>query len=194
MERQLQVFCCYAREDQPYLRKLKMHLSPYQRAGLIRVQTDIDISPGEEWEQKISQFLNTAHMILLLVSPGFIDSDYCYSKEMRRAMERHRAGEARVIPIILRPVDWKSSPLRILQALPSDALPITNWPHEDQAFFDVAQGIRSVIEKRIIQLQSRWIALFGYETQGGRTSVLWSNPAAFSLTEALLVWESAGGF
>src|SRR5450631_103615 len=110
MEKPLQVFCCYAREDQQYLLTLKKHLSPIQREGLIVVQADIDISPGEEWEQKISHYLNTAQIILLLISPDFMNSDYCYSQEMKRAMERHERGEARVIPVILRPILWQKTP------------------------------------------------------------------------------------
>ena len=126
----LQVFCCYAREDQPYLFLLKKHLKSLERRGLITLQADIDVSPGEEWEQKISYYLNTAQIILLLISSDFMASDYCYSKEMMRAMERHDAGEACVIPIILRPVYWKEAPFSKLQVLPTRGEAVTNWPGE----------------------------------------------------------------
>jgi len=80
MERPLQIFCCYAREDQPFLLMLKRHLSTIQRAGLIALQADIDVSPSEEWEPKISHYLNTAQMILLLISADFLNSDYCNAR------------------------------------------------------------------------------------------------------------------
>src|SRR5205085_8297896 len=89
--------------------------------------------------------LNTARIIILLISTDFIASDYCYSIEMTRALERHKAGEARVIPIILRPTDLKNSPFSRLQALPKDAKPITRWKDRDDAFLNVAEGIRQAI-------------------------------------------------
>jgi chaperonin GroEL len=155
MEKSLQVFCCYAREDQPFLMTLKKHLLPLQREGLITVQADIDISPGEEWEQKIGYYLNTAQIILLLLSPDFMASDYCYSKEMKRAMERHGLGEAYVIPIILRPTHWSQTMLGKLQALPTNAEPLTSrhWDTPDEAFFDVVGGIEKAVKELISRSQ-----------------------------------------
>jgi len=98
------LFFCYAHEDEELLNKLKRHLWPLQRQELIAVWHDRDISAGTEWEHEISQHLNSAHIILLLVSPNFMYSEYCYGVEMKRAIERHQRGEARVIPIIVRPV------------------------------------------------------------------------------------------
>src|SRR5438067_12626282 len=113
----VEIFCCYARKDQELLQILKAHLMPLQRQGLITIWSDTDINAGEEWEEEIRQHLTTAQIILLLVSPDFMASEYCYSNEMQRAMERHSLGEAKVIPIILRPVYWQSAPIGKLQAL-----------------------------------------------------------------------------
>jgi hypothetical protein len=100
----VKIFCCYAREDEALLNKLKSHLRSLQREGLIDVWHDRNISAGSVWEKEISEQLNDAQVILLLISPDFMNSDYCYSIEMKRAIERHECGEACVIPIILRPV------------------------------------------------------------------------------------------
>jgi hypothetical protein len=142
------IFFCYAHEDEPLLKKLKSHLRSLQRGGLIEVWHDRDSSAGTEWEQEIKAQLNTAQIILLLVSPDFMDSDYCYGIEMKRAMERHERGEARVIPVILRRVYWEGAPFGKLQALPTDAKPITSheWQSQDDAFYDVAKGVREAIE------------------------------------------------
>jgi hypothetical protein len=86
-------------------------------------------------------------LILLLVSADFLASDYCYGEETYRAMQRYRQREARVIPIILRPCDWEHSLFSVLQALPIGAKPITLWPHQDKAFYDVVQGIHQVIKE-----------------------------------------------
>ena len=141
------IFFCYAHEDEALLRKLKAHLIPLQRQRVIDLWHDRDISAGSEWEQEISRHLNAAQIILLLVSPDFMASDYCYGIEMQRALERHQRGEARVIPIILRPVYWQGI-LGTLQALPTDAKPITSneWHSQDDAFYDVAKGILEAIE------------------------------------------------
>jgi len=146
----VRIFCCYAHEDEWLLNKLKTHLRPLQRQGLIDVRHDRDISAGTEWEREIDKHLNTAQFILLLVSPDFINSDYCYSIEMQKALERHENGEAQVIPIILRPCLWKiaiKGKLSKLQALPKDAKPVisANWHNIDEAFFDVAEGIKKVL-------------------------------------------------
>lgn len=155
MIKPLQVFCCYAHEDQQYLLTLKKHLSPLQRQGLIDVWHDHDISAGTEWEREVNKHLNTAQIILLLISPAFMDSEYCYNIEMTRTMERHEKGEAHVIPIVLRPVIWDEAPFRKLQALPSGAEPVSSnfWHTEDHAFFDIAKGVRKMTQEFIKQLQ-----------------------------------------
>src|SRR5574340_465426 len=137
----VKIFFCYAHEDEPLLSKLKTHLKPLQRMGLIDVWHDRDISAGMKWEEEINKHLNEANIILLLVSPDFMDSDYCYGKEMQRALARDQRGEAGVIPVILRPVYWQGV-LGNLQALPKDAEPVTTWTNIDQALFNVAEGIR----------------------------------------------------
>jgi serine/threonine protein kinase len=151
-DRRVEIFLCYARRDQEFLDNLKMHLTPLERQGLIKVWHDADISPGTDWEDEIKKHLNTADIILLLVSANFITSDYCYSKEMMQAMERHKRGEACVIPIILRSVYWQGTPFGKLQVLPQDALPVTKWQDRDDALFDVAEGIRKVVEKSVLPI------------------------------------------
>ena len=142
----VKIFFCYAHEDESLLLKLKTHLFPLKRAGFVDIWHDRDISAGTDWEQQIKEQLNTAQIILLLVSPDFMASDYCYGIEMQRALERHDKGEARVIPIILRPVYWQGL-LGKLQALPTDAKPVmsSSWQYQDEAFFNVTEGIRTVV-------------------------------------------------
>jgi hypothetical protein len=150
----VKIFFCYAHEDETLMNKLKMHLKPLHRQGLIDMWHDRDISAGTEWEREISQHLNVSNIILLLVSPDFMNSDYCYGIEMQRALERHKREEARVIPIILRHVYWQGEPLGKLQALPTDAKPVmsSSWDYQDEAFFNVTEGIRKVIEELITKL------------------------------------------
>ncbi len=148
MASEIKIFCCYAHKDERLLNKLKIQLRPLQREGLIDIWHDLDIYAGTEWEREINEHLNTAKIILLLVSPDFIDSEYCYGSEMKQAIQRHEQGEAHVIPIILRPVYWQGSPFGKLQALPKDAKPVmsTSWHSQDEAFFNVAEGIRRAVK------------------------------------------------
>ena len=144
----IKIFFCYAREDEILLDKLKIQLKPLLRQGVVDTWHDRDIEAGTEWEREISQHLNTAQIILLLISPDFMNSDYCYGVEMKRALERHKQGEAHIIPIILRPVHWQEEPLQTLQALPTDAKPVKSWSDLDEALFNVADGIRKVIKEQ----------------------------------------------
>jgi len=146
-DKPLLVFYAYAREDGNLRDELDKHLNMLKRQGLIKDWYDRKIGPGMEWRDQIDSHLNTAHIILPLISSDFIASDYCYDVEMQRAMERHEAGQARVIPVILRPCDWKTAPFAKLQALPRDARPVTEWANPDQAFLTVAEGIRMVLDQ-----------------------------------------------
>lgn len=143
----IQVFFSYAHRDEDLRDELAKHLSILQRQGVISAWHDRNISGGEEWATEIDRHLATAKIILLLISSDFVASNYCYELEMTQALERHRAGEAVVIPVILRPVDWGGAPFGQLQALPKNALAVTTWPNQDEAFADVARGIRRVAEK-----------------------------------------------
>ncbi|GHO98487.1 hypothetical protein KSF_085350 [Reticulibacter mediterranei] len=142
----IEIFCSYARADEVWQRKLETHLSLLKRQGLISLWHDRNIVPGTDWATAIDVHLEAASVILLLISPDFFASDYCYGTELKRAMERHQANEARVLPILLRPVDWKGTPFEGLQVLPTGAKPITLWDNHDGALTDVAIGIRRVIE------------------------------------------------
>ncbi len=145
-QRAIEVFFSYSHRDETLRGELAKHLRLLERQGVITGWYDRQILPGSEWKGEIDSHLQAASIILLLVSVDFLDSDYCYDVEMRRAMERHDNGDARVIPIILRDVDWQSAPFGKLQALPKDGRPITSWDDQDQAFADIARGIRTVIE------------------------------------------------
>ncbi|MGB8700664.1 MAG: TIR domain-containing protein [Thermosynechococcaceae cyanobacterium] len=143
----IEVFISYSHQDDKLKDALMTHLANLKRQKKITAWQDRAIEGGQEWEAQIKKQLESAQIILLLISPDFMASDYCYDVEMERAIARHDEGTARVIPIIIRPCDWKDSPFSKLQVLPKDALPVTQWGDRDEAFRIVAQGIRKAIEK-----------------------------------------------
>lgn len=139
------LFYVYAHADETLREQLEHHLSLLQRQGLLLPWHDRQIEAGEDWEHAIDEQLENASIILLLISPDFLASDYCYDNEMRRALERQRTGQARVIPLILRPCDWQTAPFGHLQALPRDGRAITTWTNQDEAFLQVSRSLRKLL-------------------------------------------------
>src|SRR5258708_35809743 len=127
MPEPIRVFISYAHEDTLLRLELDKHLSILQQQGLIQEWHDNNISAGTEWEHEINSHLDTAQIILLLVSANFLSSQYCSSIELKRALQKHREGSARLIPILLRPVDWQGTPFSHLQVLPAMSKPVSSW-------------------------------------------------------------------
>jgi hypothetical protein len=142
----LTLFYCYSHKDELFRDQLEVHLTQLKRDGLIVQWHDRKIFAGDEWKGAIDHNLEKADIILLVVSPDFIASDYCWNVEMKRALERHDKKEARVIPVIVRSCDWHSAPFGKLQALPKDGKPIKTWTDKDSAWSDVARGIRRIVQ------------------------------------------------
>jgi hypothetical protein len=142
----IEIFISYSHKDDDLREELVTHLSNLRRQGKISAWHDRAIEAGSQWETQIKSKLESAQIILLLISPPFMASDYCYDIEMQQAVHRHDQGNTRVIPIILRPVDWKDSPISKLKALPKDAKPVTQWGDRDTAFLDIVNGIRKVVD------------------------------------------------
>ena len=143
----IEVFFSYSHKDETLRDELADHLAMLKNQGLIKAWHDREITASSEWAGAIDEHLESAQIILLLISASFLASKYCHDIEMKRAMERHEQKEARVIPIILRPVDWTGALFGKLQALPKNAKPVTSWTDRDEAFTDVAKGIRRLVEE-----------------------------------------------
>lgn len=144
----VEVFISYTREDEILKNELLKHLSTMKRNGVISVWHDRMITAGREWEGQLDENLEKANLILLLVSAAFIASDYCWDVEVKRAMERHEAGTARVVPVILRETDLKNVPFAKLQSLPRDRKPVTDpksWASHDAAWLNVVEELRRSI-------------------------------------------------
>ena len=140
------VFISYSHADEELRQKLGKHLAGLRRQGVISTWHDRRIGPGEEIHDQISAQLDSADIILLLVSADFLASDYCYEIEMTHAMERHDEGTARVIPVILRPCDWHDAPFDRLKAIPTDGKPVVKHATLDDGFVEVAQAVREAVD------------------------------------------------
>ena len=140
------IFISYSHRDQRLAERLRDHLAPLKQRGLVRDWYDRKIEPGEDWSEVISEQLNASSLILMLLSPSFCASEYINGVEVKQALARQARGDARVIPIILRDVDWEGTPLGRLQALPPNARPVVRWRDRDQALREVVRGIRRAAE------------------------------------------------
>jgi hypothetical protein len=141
----VEVFISYAHTDEPLKDKLVKMLSPLERSGAIKIWQDRKIIAGELWADAIDRHIRSAQIILFLVSPDFIASDYCFDIEVKIAMQRHANDDAIAMPIILRPCVWDRTRFSICQALPRDGKPVIEWPKQDRALKEIAVGIEKAI-------------------------------------------------
>jgi hypothetical protein len=139
----IEILCCYSPADEHWLHKLETHLSLLKYQSLISFWYAQLITPGSDWAQEMEQHLETASVILLLISADFLASDYCYSVQMGHALNRQREGKSWVIPLLVRPVDWKKAPFAHLRVLPTNTQPLATWPDEDRALADVTFDLPS---------------------------------------------------
>lgn len=140
------VFISYSHKDEKYKDDLKSHLSALKRDGTIRIWDDRMIVGGSEWEPEIMNKVSTYDFILLLISSDFINSDFCMSREVEVALERHENKEAVVIPIFIRPCDFTGLKFGKLQGFPKDAKPISEWDNVDSAYTNISKGIRLSVQ------------------------------------------------
>jgi hypothetical protein len=146
----MKAFVSYSHHDAEFLTALHQHLAALRRQKLLETWTDREIDAGGVVDTEIAAAMDKAGLFLLLVSSSFINSDYCYEKEFKKALEKAAIGKAIIVPIIVRPCDWKIPELRQFKALPEDgnAVHSKHWHSMDEAFADIASGLRSLLEKR----------------------------------------------
>jgi hypothetical protein len=140
-----QAFISYTHRDARYAERLRTALAVLKSQGLVEDWHDRRIRAGAEWAAEIDQHLSSADLVLLLVTPDFLASDYAFGIEVTRALERHAQGAAVVVPVIVRACDWMHTPLGKLQAVPTDGKPIASWKNRDDAWLNVTDGIRGVV-------------------------------------------------
>jgi len=145
MPRPIDLFFSYAHADTALMHQVRQQLVHFDRQNIIRKWYDRMIKPGEEWEGKIDMNLRQADIILLFLSPDFLESQYCYKVEMPLALQRHAEGTAHAIPIILRHCMWQHTGVAALQALPTDARPLARWEDRDEGTKNVADGVMRVV-------------------------------------------------
>ncbi len=141
----MKAFISYSHPDEGVLQKLRKHLSMLQREKRVTTWYDRDILAGSNIDQEIERRLESCDLFVAIVSPDFLHSNYCFEKEMEMALERHKAGSLVIVPVIVEPCDWQSSPLGQLKAVPKDGRAVSLWPNENEALLNVVTEIRSIV-------------------------------------------------
>ena len=141
----MKAFISYSHRDEARRERLNTHLAVLRREGRVEEWFDRKILAGGGIDPEIDERIEWCDLFLPLVSPDFLASDYCYEREMTIALERHDANEARVVPIIVEPCDWKNTPLGRLKAVPCDGHPIALWDNENDAYLDVVKELRRIV-------------------------------------------------
>ena len=153
------LFFSYSHKDERLRDQLETHFALLKRQGVLTTWHDRRINAGDRLDGVISDELERADIILLLVSADFLASDYCYGVEMTRALQRHKAGSALVIPVILRPCDWHGAPFGGLLATPTDGRPVTKFADVDDAFLEITKAIRAAVEARAPSVATESVGL-----------------------------------
>ncbi|MBE9069217.1 toll/interleukin-1 receptor domain-containing protein [Leptolyngbya cf. ectocarpi LEGE 11479] len=154
MTQAIDVFVSYSSKDEELKDELLNHLALLKRKKIISAWHSREILPGADWLGVVDEHIESAQIILLLISADFLASDYCYEVEMKRAMKLHDLKKAIVIPVILKPTDWQDSPFGKLEPLPRFAEPVILWRHRDEAFSSIANSLGELVDNLIKNYQS----------------------------------------
>ena len=141
------MFCSYSRKDERFRRQFDSSVALLRQQGLVNIWHDRKIDAGSEWVGEIDEHLNSADIVTLFISADFLASDYCYERELRRALEREAQQELEIVPIIIRKCDWEEAPFARFQAIPTGAKPVKSWSDRDAAWTDVAKSLRGTVRK-----------------------------------------------
>ena len=146
----MKAFISYSHKDAHYFEKLKVHLAQIRRDNLIAEWSDHEILAGSNLDREISTALYESQLFISLVSPDYIASQYCYEKEFGAALKLQDEGEMTIVPIIVEPCDWKSTPMKDIKALPEDGKPVSEWTNSNNAFAKIAEEIRKLLARNLI--------------------------------------------
>lgn len=142
----MNAFISYSHVDEVTLNLFHKHLAQLKRENVINDWTDKNIMPGGKLDQTISYALERSKLFIAMLSPDYIASQYCYEKEFAKALEMQAQGLITIVPVILEPCDWLSTPFKDFKALPKDGKAVNTWENKNNAFLDVIQNLRRLIE------------------------------------------------
>jgi hypothetical protein len=138
-------FISYSHADEKIREKLHTHLAILRREGEIEAWQDQEILAGANLNRTISLALSSSQLFIAIVSPDYLNSNYCYEKEFQQAQELQTAGKMIIVPIIAEHCDWLNSPFREMKAVPKDGKPISDWTNDNAAYLNIISELRRVL-------------------------------------------------
>lgn len=142
---EVRIFVSYSHKDAAAQEKLQTHLAPWKRNG-VTVFVDENIEPGAQLDPEIARELRRAHIFVALFSPSYLDSNYCWNIEYKRAMDRRARKQVRVIGVVVKPCGWKHTRAAGFKLLPKDGREPERWSSSDAAYVNIAEGVGEVIK------------------------------------------------
>ena len=149
----VKLFISYAHEDETFKNELLLYLNPLKRSGKIKIWSDGAILVGDKWDDKIKTAMDDCEIMLFLISPWFLASDYINDVEIKKAIERHKQGKLRFIPIMVSQCDLEShiipneeDKISDFQGLPRNMKPIDSWSPRGEGWMDVISGLKPAFD------------------------------------------------
>ncbi len=161
--RALNIFIAYAIKDTTAFKKLTTQMNLWLSHYPTLTCDHSGLSAGSQIAPSIEACLHKADIIILLISLDFFVSELYHEPEMQRVITHSGAGAARLIPVLLRPTEWNTTPLGQYSPLPSNREPISSWSNRDEALVNVSQGIRQVVEELIHQTTTQIHSTFQHD-------------------------------
>ena len=159
MHRPIRVFLSHDASDHEHCAALETHLAAMVRRKSIEIRRAQGQCVGSVQDPEGRGLLEEVDLVVLLLSPSFLASDRCFDIDLRRAMERHAAGVARVLPVVVRPVDWSGLPVSVLQPAPADGRPVTSWEQRDEAWLSVVDSVATVVADLVEREKTEKVSL-----------------------------------
>lgn len=128
-------------QDGAFAEALRVHAAVLRNTNRARFWFEGEIDAGARREVEIPRRIEQARVVLVLLSAAFLASD------TMALVERALAEGRRVVPILARPCDWKSTAIGKLTTLPRNGVPIAQHASPDEAYAQIIGEMRDLLER-----------------------------------------------
>lgn len=184
-----QVFVSYSHADLEHLKRLKVHLRPFEREDLISVWSDKNIKASQPWREEIQDALQRAAVAILLVSADFLASDFIQNEELPPLLDAAQKEGVKILSFILKPCAFTSfTSLSQYQAV--------NDPEKSLISLDEAQkeqlwvGLALTTKEALDEFKAKAIAAEAVENANSlsKSTIKWDKVATLFWLGNDLMW------
>lgn len=145
------VFISYSHEDVDYLKRLSVHLRPFEKKGLINLFDDTKIKVGEKWKENINMALDNAKLAILLISADFLASEFIVDNELPPLLKAAEEKGKLILPVILKPCSFKRDEnLSKFQAINDPKIPLSRMDENgrEEVYAKIADYIDTIVKTK----------------------------------------------